>query len=155
MNRIKRIVVGIDFSDFSPRVLEYAAKSAERIAAEVVAVNVINERRVKDTIALMHDEEKSQQILESYVNDETEKRKTKMSDLIKSWVPKDVLSREIIRTGVPFEELLKVIDEEEANLVIISSRGRTNFQDYMFGTTAEKIFRYCPISVLSLNLMNE
>lgn len=154
MKSIKRIVVGIDFSDFSPRILKFAVENAKRLLAEIVVVNVIDERRIKDTIQGIHDEEMSRQILESYVHDEAEKRKMKMSTLIKSWVSKEVAYREIIRTGVPFEELLKVIDEEDADLVIINSRGRSNFQDYMFGTTAEKVFRYCPTSLLSLNLVD-
>ena len=155
MNNIKRIVVGVDFSVYSPRVLKYAAESAERISAEVVVVNVINQRRIKDTVTVLRDEKVCKQIMESYVHEETEKRKIKMDDLIKSCVPKDVSYRTIIKTGMPFEEILKVVDDEEANLLIISSRGRTNFQDYMFGTTAEKLFRYSPVSVLSLNLMDE
>jgi len=154
MNSIKRIVVGVDFSSYSPRILEYAAESAERMSAEIIAVNVINKRRIKDTITVIHDKKMSHQIMESYVNDETEKRKIKMNALIQKWVPKDVSYRTLIKTGMPFEEILKVIDDEGADLLIISSKGRTNFQDYMFGTTAEKIFRYCPVSVLSLNLMN-
>lgn len=154
MNSIKRIVVGVDFSSYSSRVLKYAAKSAERMSAEIIAVNVINKRRVQDTITVIHDKEMSRQIMESYVTDETEKRKIKMNDLIKKWVPKDVSYRTLIKTGMPFEEILKVIDDEGADLLIMSSRGRTNFQDYMFGTTAEKIFRYSPVSVLSLNLKN-
>ena len=155
MNNITRIVVGVDFSVYSPKVLKYAAESAERMSAEIVAVNVINQRRIKDTITVIHDEKMCKQIMESYVNDETEKRKIKMNALINSWVPKEVSCRMTIRTGMPFEEILKVIDAENANFLIISSRGRTNFQDYMFGTTAEKLFRYSPVSLLSLNLMAE
>ncbi len=155
MNNIKRIVVGVDFSVYSPRVLKYAAESAERMSAEIVAVNVINQRRIRDTITVLRDEKVRKQIMESYVNDETEKRKIKMNSLINSWVPKDVSYRKIIKTGMPFEEILKVVDDEDATLLIISSRGRTNFQDYMFGTTAEKLFRYSPVSVLSLNLKDE
>jgi len=155
MNNIKRIVVGVDFSVYSPRVLKYAAESAERMSAEIVAVNVINQRRIKDTMTVIHDEETCRQIMETYVNDETEKRKMKMDVLINSWVPEEVSYRVIIRTGMTFEEILKVIDDEDADLLIISSRGRTNFQDYMFGTTAEKLFRHSPVSVLSLNLMDE
>jgi nucleotide-binding universal stress UspA family protein len=155
MNNIKRIVVGVDFSVYSPRVLKYAAESAERMSAEIVAVNVINQRRIRDTITVLRDEKVRKQIMESYVNDETEKRKIKMNSLINSWVPKDVSYRNIIKTGMPFEEILKVVDDEDATLLIISSRGRTNFQDYMFGTTAEKLFRYSPVSVLSLNLKDE
>lgn len=153
MMSIKRIVVGIDFSSYSSRVLEYAAKSAERMSSEIIAVNVINKRQIEDTLTVIHDEEMSQQIMESYVTDETEKRKIKMNALIKKFVPKGVSYRTLITSGVPFEEILKVIDDEGADLLIVSSRGRTNFQDYMFGTTAEKVFRYCPVSVLSLNLM--
>jgi nucleotide-binding universal stress UspA family protein len=153
MISIQRIVVGIDFSSYSSRVLEYAAKSAERMSSEIIAVNVINKRQIEDTLTVIHDEEMSQQIMESYVNDETEKRKIKMNALTKKIVPKGVSYRTVITSGVPFEEILKVIDDEGADLLIVSSRGRTNFQDYMFGTTAEKVFRYCPVSVLSLNLM--
>lgn len=153
MNSIKRIVVGVDFSSYSTRILEYAAESASRISAEIIAVNVINKQRIEDTLTVIHDKKMSEQIIESYVNDETGKRKNKMDNLIKKWVPESVSYKTVIRPGIPYEEILKVIDDEEADLLIISSRGRTNFQDYMFGTTAEKIFRYCPVSVLSLNLM--
>ena len=153
MKNIKRIVVGIDFSVYSPEILEYAAECADRMSADIIAVNVINKKRIEDTITATQDEDVFKQILESYVNDETKKRKIKMDDLIEQRVPKTVSFTTIIRSGVPFEEILDVVDDEKADLLIISSRGRTDFQDYMFGTTAEKIFRYSPVSVLSLNLM--
>ncbi len=75
-----------------------------------------------------------------------------MADLISEVMSPKVAIRTVIGSGIPFEEILKVIDEEDAELLVISSRGRTNFQDYMYGTTAEKLFRHSPVSILSLNL---
>lgn len=153
MNNIKRIVAAIDYSVYSSKVLEYAANCADRITAEIVVVNVINKRRIEETINSMHDEEAGKKILEKFIVSETEKSRELMDDLIRQWVPDHLSVKRLIRTGIPFEEILQVVDDEDANLLVINSRGRTNFQDYMFGTTAEKIFRYSPVSVLSLNLM--
>lgn len=155
MKSIKRIVVGIDFSVYSPKVLEYAVDIAGRTSAEIIAVNVINKPRIEDTLKEIHDEDSWKQILDNYVDDELKKRTLKMNELTAQWVPKGVSLKTIIRSGVPFEEILKVVDDEHSDFLVMNSRGRTDFQDYMFGTTAEKIFRYSPVSVLSLNLMKE
>ncbi len=90
--------------------------------------------------------------LEKFINDETRKRTVNLGDLINDLVSKQVPTRTIIRRGIPFEEIIKVVHDENADLLVISSKGRTNFENYMFGTTAEKLFRHCPVSILSLNL---
>jgi PAS domain S-box-containing protein len=48
--------------------------------------------------------------------------------------------------------IIRIVEEEDADLLVINSKGRTNFQDYMYGATSEKIFGHCPVSILSLNL---
>lgn len=153
MQLIKRIVVGVDFSNYAPMILEYAAGIAERNAAELVAVNVINKARIDDVVAEIDDEKLTKEVMAKFINDEIEKRTVKIGDLLGQWVSKNVVARAVIRSGVPFEEILAVVDEEDADLLVMSSRGRTNFQDFMFGTTAENLFRYCPVSILSLNLL--
>ncbi len=152
MKNIKRIVVGIDFSEYSPRVLDYASGVAERSSAEIVAVNVINKRRIEDVRTAINDEQFSLEIMDQYIESETKRRRLNMADLIGEVVAPKVPIRTVIGCGTPFEEILHIIDEEDAELLVISSRGRTNFQDYMYGTTAEKLFRHSPVSILSLNL---
>lgn len=152
MKIIKRIVVCIDFSVYSPDILEYAAGVAERTSAEIIAVNVINKRLIESLKNEFDESNYRTFSLEKFTGDEMEKRTRHLDELISQWVSKKVTTRTIIRTGVPFEEILKAVDDEEADLLVISSRGRSNFQDYMFGTTAEKIFRHSPVPVLSLNL---
>ena len=152
MKTIKRIVAGIDFSIYAQRIMEYGAGIAERNTAELIAVNVINKHQIDYIKTVCKDEDPNIFSLKKFINDETARRTHKLDDLIRQCVSKKVSIRSIIRIGVPFEEILNVVDEEQANLVVISSKGRTNFQDYMFGTTSEKIFRHCPEPVLSLNL---
>ncbi len=152
MKNIQRIVVGIDFSDYSPQILEYASWVAENNSAEILAVNVINQQRIEEVGAAINDEHFSGEIIAKFIDDETQKRLLQIAELMQQWVSKEVSTKAIVRNGVPFEQILQVVDDEKGDLLVISSRGRTNFQDYMFGTTAEKIFRHSPVSVLSLNL---
>lgn len=152
MKIIKRIVVAIDFSIYSPQILEYAAELAERTSAEIVAVNIINKKLFETVQKEFDDDHLCKFSLEKFINDETRRRTEKLDALISQWVSKQVSTRTIIRGGVPFEEILKVADDEDADLLVINSKGRTNFQDYMYGTTSEKIFGHSPVSILSLNL---
>lgn len=152
MKEIQKVIAGIDFSVYSARVLEYAAVVAERNMAEIVAVSVINKRQIDHIREICEEDKPTNLTLEKFLNDETRRRMADMEELFGRMVPKTVPARTLIRTGVPFEQLLQVVDEEQADLMVISSRGRTNFQDYMFGTTSEKVFRHCPVPVLSLNL---
>lgn len=152
MKSIKLIVAGIDFSDYSPKILEYASSIAELHSAEIVAVNVINRRQTEYLEEAYNSEHPHSFSVEKFLGDETRKRTQNLDDLIKKWVSNKVSARTVIRSGVPFQEILKVVDEEDADLIVINSRGRSTFRDYMFGTTAEKIFRHTPVSLLSLNL---
>jgi len=151
MKNITRIVVGIDFSIFSQRIMEYAAGIAERNLAEIVAVSVINKRQIDYIRSVCENQAPTTITVNKYIDDETSRRTHRLHDLIAQCVPDTLRTKIIIRIGVPYEEILKVVDDVQADLVVISSKGRTNFQDYMFGTTSEKIFRHCPVSVLSLN----
>jgi nucleotide-binding universal stress UspA family protein len=152
MKTIQRIVVGIDFSKYSPQILACASSVAENNSAEIVAVNVINQRRIEEVGMAINDEHFTSEIVANFIHDETKKRELQLTELVQQWVSKKVPSRTMVKNGIPFEQILQLVDDEKADLLVISSRGRTNFQDYMYGTTAEKIFRYSPVSVLRSNV---
>jgi nucleotide-binding universal stress UspA family protein len=152
MKTIQRIVAAIDFSVYSPEILENAAGIAERHSAEIIAVNIINKRLFESIQKEFDDDHLCVFSLDKFILDETRTRTENLRDLLVKWVPNRVATRIVIRSGVPFEEILKVVDEEDADLIVVNSKGRTNFQDYMYGTTSEKIFAHSPVSILSLNL---
>ena len=47
MKNITKILVAIDFSDYSPQTMKYAAELANELKAALIAVNVINQRDVE------------------------------------------------------------------------------------------------------------
>jgi nucleotide-binding universal stress UspA family protein len=46
--------------------------------------------------------------------------------------------------------LLEQIDEKHADLLIMSTKGRSNLADTVIGSCAQKMYRRCPVPLLSL-----
>ncbi len=63
---------------------------------------------------------------------------------------KELSAMVVFRTGVPFIELAQAAIDEKADLVVMGDRGRSNIGGVLFGTTAEKMFRRCPVPLLSV-----
>jgi len=155
MKDIKRIIVAIDFSVYSAKILEYAAGIACRTSSEIIAVTVINKRLVEAVEKVYNAEHPGAFLQKKFINDEKERRAKSLEKLIQECVPEQVHTSLYVRSGIPFEEIIKVAEEEEADLIIIAPQGRTNLPEYLFGSTSQKIFRHSPVAVLSLNVNRE
>jgi nucleotide-binding universal stress UspA family protein len=57
---------------------------------------------------------------------------------------------EVIGHGDAAAEIVRVADEHEADLIVISSHGRTGLGRIIFGSTAEAVVRHarCPVLVV-------
>ncbi|NDL68308.1 universal stress protein [Anaerotalea alkaliphila] len=50
--------------------------------------------------------------------------------------------------GVPHVEIKKVVEEEDIQLVVMGSRGRTHLQEFLMGSVSHRIARHVPACVL-------
>lgn len=56
-----------------------------------------------------------------------------------------------IVSGDAAEEILKVIDSEDIDLLIMGTHGRKELEHVIFGSVAEKVVKRAPVPVLSIN----
>jgi nucleotide-binding universal stress UspA family protein len=55
-----------------------------------------------------------------------------------------------IATGIPSEEVLAVARAEEADLIVVGTRGKTGLEHVLLGSTAERIIRMASCAVLTV-----
>ncbi len=151
-------MVGVDLSSYSKDTLAYAATLAEMLKAELVIVNVINKRDMDAILRVAEGQfdRNIEKYVEKSVDDYTkrvkEERTREIEKLIDEIGCADLTIKKVFRVGVPFQELISAIEDEGADLMVMGQKGRSDLAGVIFGSNAEKVFRRCPIPLLSVRL---
>jgi nucleotide-binding universal stress UspA family protein len=148
MQKIKRVLVCIDFSDYSDQTLENALGIAPS-EAQIYLLNVINSRdiaAVRSVSAYYPDDS----VVEQYVLRNTERREKNLKKIVADVGGNPDRFDLMVKTGVPFEQILETVEKEKIDLVVMGSKGRSNLEKTLFGSNAEKVFRHSPVPVLSV-----
>jgi nucleotide-binding universal stress UspA family protein len=148
MEGVKTILVAIDFSQYSPQVLRFAAGLAKDLGAELVAVNVINQRDVEALEMVQRDFPGLS--LEKYIQNVSSERMKLLDKLLAEETGQSLAKKRVIKVGVPFKEILGAVQEAKADMLVMGTKGRGNLTGVLFGSTAEKVFRRCPIPLVSV-----
>jgi nucleotide-binding universal stress UspA family protein len=148
MSKVKKIMVAVDFSEFSNKITDHAGRLAEDLGAELIFVNVINQRDIDmvNQITLHTDKISLKDYINGLVDDRTEQMQCLLKDTNCTRIP----HRFLIKKGVPFAELIETAKAEKVDMVVMGTRGRSNIAGIMFGSQAEKMFRHCPVPLLSV-----
>ncbi|MBU1344353.1 MAG: universal stress protein [Proteobacteria bacterium] len=152
--KIHKILACVDFSDFSLMVLEYAVELAKAPNTEIVVLNVINQRDINSiqmAVPYFPAAFTNGIDVEEYIKTLKKDRNEKLKLLIKeNFLNEKSMMSIKIDTGVPFECILKAIETEDIDLVVLANKGRGNISRVLFGSAAEKVFRHSPIPVVSV-----
>ena len=147
MGETKKIMVALAFSEYSAEEFGYASGLAASLNAELVAANIINERDVSAVNKIVAMGYKLDS--EAYVKGLIEERQTKLDDMVQAAAfPKQQLTA-LFKIGNPVDELLKIIVEENVDLVVMGIKGRTDLEYMFVGSVAEKLFQRSPVPIIS------
>jgi nucleotide-binding universal stress UspA family protein len=141
---IKKVLVPIDFSDYSKSALKYAINFAKQFNAEIILIYVV------EPIIYPPDFSMGQIAIPSVNTEWDDRAKEELNKLAKNEIPSDLKSKTIIKTGKPFVEIIETASEEDVDVIIIATHGRSGVEHILFGSTAEKVVRKAPCPVLTL-----
>lgn len=148
MSMIKNIMVAVDFSDYSLPSVQYAAKLANNLNASLILVNVFNERDVRAIHSALATYDIN--LYQTTIDQRIAERKLRLADLTKAAEATSIVKKEIVRTDVPYQGLLRTIEEEKPDLLIMGTKGRGALAGTIVGSCALKMYRRSPIPLLSL-----
>jgi nucleotide-binding universal stress UspA family protein len=139
MSEIKKILLPIDFSEASTKILQYAIFFAEKCNAKIFIVNVTEYPYTLSGDPTFTSSATSSAIekMASFLEDNRDK------------IPVSFESTTLI--GHAAEKIISYADMENIDLIIIGSHGHKMLDKMLFGSVAEKVIKLSPCPVLTIN----
>lgn len=139
---MKKVVVAIDGSDASREVVDYALYYANReIDVKIVFLHVLEPyRSLWRSVALNPYEDLMAAVEKSF------------KEFVEEEMDKFPVDREkmslVTRMGVPYVEIVRFAEEEEANIIMIGHRSSfSGLERFLVGSVASKVVAHAPCSV--------
>jgi nucleotide-binding universal stress UspA family protein len=141
---LERILVPTDFSAGSERAWAEARRLAARLGAELVLVHVLVETPLYSEGPF------------------TMKQTRGVFDAARAWAVKTlgewtaaaaaagISARWVLRTGVPYKEIVGAAARESADLIVIGTHGRGGLDRALLGSVADRVIRLAPCPVVTV-----
>lgn len=142
--KINKILVPIDFSDYSKSALRYAVNFAKLFNAEILLIYVV------EPVIYPPDFSMGQIAIPTVATEFDERAREELNKLAKNEIPQEIKVTTLIKSGKPFVEIIDTASEADVDLIIIATHGHSGVEHILFGSTAEKVVRKAPCPVLTL-----
>ncbi len=144
MKDIKRILVVSRMTKYCRKAVHYGVSLSEKYGAELYVIHVIHHPFGFDlsgwNLPIPSLEEEYKRIIQD--------TKKELHAMIDSEKKKGMSIKEFIREGKPTEEIMKVVKEENIDLIIMLAHEEGHFEHFLFGRSNDEIFRKMPCSIL-------
>lgn len=139
-----RIVVPTDFSTCAEQAWALAKRLAAAFEAELVLAHVVVETPLfSETPFTM-----------GRARDVFAAARKFAEETLEQWVVEargqGLAARAALRTGVPHEEIVGLITDERADLVVIGTHGRGGLNRALLGSVTDRVIRLAPCPVLAV-----
>ena len=139
---IEKILVPVDFSDYSKKALSYATDLALHFNAKIVIIYVVEPQIYPADFTM------GQVAAPSINNELTEISQKELNLLVEKEIGERIPTEVLIKIGQPFQEINDTASELDVDLIVIATHGRSGFSKWAIGSVAEKILRSSCVPVL-------
>jgi universal stress protein A len=137
---IGRILVPSDFSEYSEKALNWAVTIAEQWRSHLYLCHIIPQPSYPHLLAGA-----------DLVEFETQLRgaaETQLHDLKSKQQSRGVQIDLRVVLGEPFHDICRIAEEEQIDLIVMGTHGRTGIRHALLGSVAERVMRHSPCPVL-------
>jgi universal stress protein A len=139
----EKILVPIDFSDYTERILDVATEISQKFGSEIHLLHVIPSMDYLtpyETFLAVDNLVEVQKQIEQDVEQDLER--------VSQSLP--VSTTKVIRSGVAFVEIIDYVKTQNIGLVIMATHGRGALEHILLGSVAEKVGRRAACPVLTI-----
>jgi universal stress protein A len=145
MDRIKKILAPTDLSDLSQAGVRYAMELAKAVGAEVTVYHVVCRDEFMRYELLHVRPLLMDNLLQKYRRRLSGFIEERFADLLPS-----IALRQEVELGVPEDSIVARAKEENVDLIVISTHGRTGLSHMLMGSVTENVIRHASCPVLSI-----
>ncbi len=154
----RKILFPTDFSEGSMRAIQRFNRDNESEVNECVILHVIDEGKLEDMLNgysyFYRKEEREMEEIEKKLKEkamkEMQERAERCKDMMKA---KNI--KMLVRVGIPYEEIVKVAEEENVSLILMPSHGKQGFSHELFGSTTMRVLKKTKKPVLIIKTHKE
>jgi nucleotide-binding universal stress UspA family protein len=141
---MKTILIPFDFSEYALPALQSAKKIAAKAPVQLISVTVIPSQIDWDLLP-----EKARKTYPD-LQEELDETSARIPEYLKmmSFSKNEIMV--IVKIGVPAEQILRVIDAQQADLVVLGTYGKGFSEGKFIGSTLQNVLRNAPCPVLAV-----
>jgi nucleotide-binding universal stress UspA family protein len=145
MLKIEKILFPTELREYSLKILSYAISMSEKYNSTIYLLHVIEDLSKWGGFYIPHIS------LDLYQNEAMEAAEKFMDKVCRQQMQGCPNFERRISAGDPATEILKTIDSEHIDLVVMGTHGYKGLEHAVFGSVAEKVVKKSPVPVLTIN----
>jgi len=141
---VKRLLVPIDFSDFSANLIKEGCELARRLKADLHLLHV-----VEDNSPAMSEIAQANPAFQAYSQDLLHRGDRQLEEASRTCdLLPDTVHRHV-EVGAPVQKINDYAKANFIDLIVVATHGRSGISHWMLGSVAERLVRsaYCPVLV--------
>ena len=143
----KKIVCPTDFSEPACKAIKAAGEMAEKFSAELILLHVVGPVPVLETPTGLAGFD-----VAAYQQELSDSAKASLQNRVEKHVSESVNVRSMVVHGEAAHEIVRVANEEGADLIVLSTHGESGWRHRIFGSVPDKVIRLAECPVLMIHM---
>ena len=145
MKEFKKILFPVDLSEASPEIVPWVIMTATKFEAEIHLLFVARSLQYFSSVYV------PVVSIETFEQEIIRGAESGIEEFANKYFEGFLTPRTRVVLGDAAEEIVRYVESQDVDLVIIGTHGRKGLERILFGSVAERVIKMSPVPVMSIN----